>query len=225
MAAIRRFLVLLLGLGASFSNAQKLHNSCAELKGKNSEGVETNYGEVRGSIAVAIQEAGAIAETARDYMKKAADKTGDEFDITRTVQSFYAFQGERDGDESTSEGRWDTAISECSFVVSVLFKGRSSHMLPLESLERLMNYVENRNTQDPPFLCGDGHLTKFTHYQNGERIQAQDEDGNAFDTYMYFGRPLSLPLLLSPLYSRYSYLNNRRLLRTMVGNRRTRLRR
>ncbi|KAH8426060.1 uncharacterized protein LDX57_003800 [Aspergillus melleus] len=165
MEVIRRSFVLLLGLGASFASAQKLHSSCADLKGKNSEGVETNYGDVRGSIAVAIQEVGAIAETARDYMKKAADKTGDDFDITRTVQSFYAFQGEKDGDESTSEGRWDTAI---------------------KSLERLMNYVENRNTQDPPFLCGDGHLTKFTHYQNGERIQAQDEDGNAFDTYMYF---------------------------------------
>ncbi|KAI9044987.1 uncharacterized protein KD926_010310 [Aspergillus affinis] len=165
MAVIRRCLVLILGLGTSFVNAQKLSESCGALRGLNSEGVETNYGDKRGEIAMAIQEVGAIAERARDYMNKAADQSGDNFDITRTVQSFNTFQGQNDGDKSTSQDRWNKVI---------------------KSLETLKDYVDNRNTRDPPFLCGDGHLTRFTHYENGNRIQIPYTDGTAADSYMYY---------------------------------------
>lgn len=86
-----------------------LYDSCQELKGKNSEGVLTDYGDVRGEISIAIQEARVIARTARKYLIDVALGNGSPFDIHRTTQSFEVFMGTGIGIR-TPKYRWQSLV-------------------------------------------------------------------------------------------------------------------
>lgn len=102
------FCVLLVFLALRV-NSQRIDNSCASLKGKNSEGTETDYGDVRNKIAAAVQEAGLISTTAKQALENSANWAGSAFDNLKGVQTFNALQGVADG-STKSTARWNKVL-------------------------------------------------------------------------------------------------------------------
>lgn len=93
------------------AHAQQLDISCASVKGLNSEGVITDYGDVRGNIAIAVQEASIIANNAKTVLENSANGKASPFDNTRATQSFNTFQGVADQSQASTD-RWSKVLSK-----------------------------------------------------------------------------------------------------------------